>query len=381
VKKRLALSSSFNQRELRLSSLFMHELLPYLEEKYEVTKFSAEPEYLPVHNISSSDRKKPFDYSLVFNEDHKEGMFYYLASFALPGVLVCVDVDFERLIYHDTRQFKDIKKHSTLWQITSRATTIAAQNEIGFLVLSQLAGIEKKTLVNIRVPCSPRTLEELEAVEKRLSVIPDQLRVGYFGKYEAEDNIYKAIESILAVNQRGTDAKLVWIVADGDKNNIEAALDFQANCRATNLKEMVELKVVKNFEDERTILSDVDVFLYLRKDLKRCASSAYYHAMTLGIPAVCLEFGQISYMSESVCIKVPAGVGELHGIVEAMLGLAANASLRKQLSVESVNYASLIHDPKLVAQDLIEILEFNRRNHPTALIDARIQQAELEAAL
>jgi len=376
---RLALSSAFDQKDFSVSALFMHETLPILEARFEVVKFSDEPDYRPIHTIFTADRSKPFEYSLTFNEDRKGGNFYRLASIALPGVLVLADANFDRLYFETPWQFKDLTIEPLLKQVVENASAIAALNEHAISNVRSLGIVEENSLFGIQVPCRQRSEIEEGLISEHRS--KENFVIGYGGRFLNEEKAFEVIEVLLELNQANTSVKLLWLTRETDYQQTVEFLKLESERHQVDLHSMVEVIKVCSFIEERQALCRANLFLSLRKDFLHSPPTAFYHALALGIPAIASELGPMMSVPKSSVLFVPAGAGEAYGLLEAIRGLRNNPSLSFSLSEESRRYTNLVHNPSLVGSDLIQILEYNKKLNPNVMKQKRERQLELEAGL
>jgi len=357
----------------------MHELLPFLEKRFEVVKFSDEPEYHPIHNIFALDRLNPFDYSLTFNEDRKNGIFYRFASLALPGVLVLADANFDRLYFELHWQFKDLSLEPILQQIIQNATAVAVLNDHALSNVRNLKLQDEKALFGIQLPCRPRKKEEEKLIERQLAA--PEFCIGYGGRYLNEEKAHEVIECLVELNRAKIPVKLLWLSRRTELETIQDFIDLESKRQLVDIGSLVEILLVESFIEERKALCRTDVFLSLRKDFLHSPPTAFYHALTLGIPTVAIDLGPMMSIARSSALWVPAGMGEAQGIVEAVKSIFENPAAGMNLSEESRKYTNLVHHPELVASDLIAILEYNQKLNPNVLKQVRERQNELEAQL
>lgn len=377
--KRLALSSAFDQRDLSVSSLFMSEILPILEANYEVVKFSEEPEFNPIHNLYSIDNVSPFDYSLTFNEDRKGGIYYRFASLALPGVLLLADANFDRLFFDSPWQFKDLSIEPLLKQIVEHSSSVAVLNEHALSNVKSLGLKSDNSLFGISLPCRKRTLSEQNLIEQQQTT--PLFVIGYAARYLNEEKAHEVIEILLELKRSGMPVKLLWLIRKSESQDIYRFLQIEAERHLIDLESLVELQLVQSFDEERQALCRMNVFLSLRKDFLHSPPTSFYHALALGIPTVAMELGPVMGISKSSALWVPTGAGESRGLIEAIKAIYGNSELTGALSKESRAYTDLVHNPDLVASDLIQILEFNRKTHPNAMNQARLRLKELVAQI
>jgi hypothetical protein len=379
VTKRLALSSAFDQRDLSVSSLFMLEILPLLEANYEVVKFSEEPEFNPIHNLYSIDSVSPFDYSLTFNEDRKGGIYYRFASLALPGVLLLADANFDRLFFDSPWQFKDLSIEPLLKQIVEHSTSVAVLNEHALSNVKSLGLNKDNSLFGISLPCRKRTLGEQNLIDEQQT--SPLFVIGYAARYLNEEKAHEVVEILLELKRSQMPIKLLWLTRKSELQDICRFLKIEAERHLIDLESLVELQLVQSFKEERQALCRTNVFLSLRKDFLHSPPTSFYHALALGIPTVAMELGPVMGISKSSALWVPTGAGESRGLLEAIKAVYGNKELTGALSKESRAYTDLVHNPDLVASDLIQILEFNRKTNPNAMNQARVRQRELMAQI
>ena len=376
---RLALTSAFDQRDLSVSALFMREILPMLEERYQVVKFSEELEQNPIHNLYSMDRKNPFDYSLTFNEDRKGGIYYRFASLALPGVLVIADANFDRLFFDSPWQFKDLSIEPLLKQIVENSSSIVVLNDHALSNVRGLKLTSDKSFFGITIPCRKRSSIEEKLIEQQQAI--PLFVIGYAARYLNEEKAHEVIETLIELKRSDIPVKLLWLVRKIELEAIQQFLQIEAERHFVDLKSLVELKLVESFDEERQALCLTDVFLSLRKDFLHSPPTSFYHALALGIPTVAMELGPVMGISKSSALWVPTGAGEGRGLLEAVKAVYENPELSVALSKESRAYTDLVHNPDLVTSDLIQILEYNRKTYPNTMSQARARQKELEAQI
>ena len=357
----------------------MHELLPILEEKFEVVRFSDEPGCYPIHNLNEIDLKEPFDYSLTFNEDRKSGIYFRFATLALPGVLVLADANFDRLYFSLHWQFTDLSKKPILTQMIENASSIAVLNDHALSNVRNLKLDESKSLFGIQVPVRQRSSAEERMINQ--DSLKTDFCLAYSARYLNEEKSHEVIETLLELKRSGVPAKLLWLTRKTEIESIRSFLDIEAQRHMTDIQEQVELVVVENFVAERETLCRADVFLSLRKDFLHSPPTAFYHALALGVPTVASEIGPMMAVPKSSLLFVPAGAGEEQGIFTAIRSIYENMELRRELSEQSRKYASLVHDPKIVASDLLQILEYDRKENPDIFEKTRRRHKELEAAI
>lgn len=379
MKPRLALSSAFDQRDLSLSALFMHEVLPLLEESYEVVKFSEESEYNPIHNLSSMDRSHPFDCSLTFIEDRKGSIFYRFASLALPGVLVLLDANFDRLFFDSPWQFRDLSIEPLLGQIVENASSLAVLNDHVLANVRDLKLDSEKSFFGLSLPCKRRSASELEKVN--LQQEASMFTLGYAARYLNEEKAHEVIEILLELKRADYPVRLLWLVRKLELSSIKNFLKIESERHLIDLQSLVQLELIESFDEERQALCQTDLFLSLRKDFLHSPPSSFYHALALGIPTIAMELGPVMSISKSSALWVPTGAGEQRGLIEAIKALYRNQDLGLALSKESRAYIELAHSPELVASDLVQILKYNQKYHPNALDQARRNHHSLEMSL
>jgi glycosyltransferase involved in cell wall biosynthesis len=383
VSNSIALSAPTLSGDLSVSNLFLQEILPYMRQALNVDLYSEEPlentGAFPIHTLFENDERSRYAASIVFLEDRPSGIFYRYAATSLPAVTVLCDANFERLFEASPFRFRDPKETPLLKQMVEKSAAVVTTN---LHSLSTLRGFYPEGMPipwsSTVVPCSVRSEREEELISARTS--DSSTRIGYAGRYLTEDRACAVIESIIAIEEEYP-IRLLWLSRADDRKYLQSFLQTEGERRGRDLSEIIELRVVDNFTEEREALCSCNIFLSLKSDLLRSPPSSFYHALALGIPTITLQIGPASEIPAECHLQIPPGKGEAQALHTALVSLVANPEVREQLSRSSRDYMALVHNPRMVAEDFLSLLRSQSKEIEARMNESREAFRILEASL
>jgi len=325
-------------------SHFLRELLPFLARDFAIEFFTSDEELqlsdtadVPrFHFLRLQERNnlRKFKRCLVFYEDSPSYGFVRFALAAIPSLLIPLDLAVDRLFVDQPWQFLDPKDVSLESQLFSACPVVAPPH--GVLQLQEHA--RNFSLLPIPFSESPTTLRDV--VET----------IGYAGRYPGEDWAEDFLDAAIR-----SELKVKWLVNAETAPIAEGFIKLYLERR--NLESLaIELVQSETEEQERENIRKLDLFFFGRHDLRRSPPTAFYRALAMGVPSLALDFGPVSEVPNSALLKIPVGRQISSTIFHAITLLKESRDYREILNLGGRRYIELVHDPRVVYADLLELL-------------------------
>ena len=375
-----------------LSAYFSHKLLPYLQNKFDITlyhnSFKRHPGFKTFHYLKAFEDDLQFPYDIFFYnlEDDKRSNFVRSHIGLIPGITYFHHFNFsnygpEPLLnspYQDV--VKKFNQELDDWPKREKKYKPSGPAAFREAALSPVAIFSSAHLLNqykqsIRLKLQIDSREELNAFylpypiefeTKKLKNSSPLFKVAMVGSVRIENRPHKVLAALKDLN---FPYKLHWLLRPDELNQAAQMLqEFSI--------ENAELHDTYNPDFWQKIVSDADCALHTLFSVYSHLEPFLGISLYAGAPVIATNFAAVEYLPDKLVFKIDPGERESLQIKEALKFIAANAEkFSPDLSTE---FAAEFYNAEQVALELAEV--FRQRSDYLAAVRAKWKILEKEAA-